>query len=61
MHHFHWKWCLRLRINLLKVHQTEMPEGDLDFHYLLVLMLEWLEEWLVSESGDKVLVSFNDR
>ena len=61
MHHFDWKRHLQLWINLLKVHQVEVLEGDLNFHHLLVLLLEWEEVWKVTECRYEVIVTFNDR
>ena len=49
-----------MQINLLKIHQAEVLEGDLDFHCLLVLLLEWEEVWKVMEHCHKVVVAFDD-
>ena len=38
----------------------EVLGGDLDFHHLLALLLEWKEVWLFMECCHKVVVVFDD-
>ena len=60
MYHLHWERHLQLQINLLKVHQAEALEGNLDLSRLLALLLEWEEVWLVMKHCYEVVIAFND-